>query len=247
MSKRTDGTVRGGSLPARRTRRRLLQEVRREVEMMSLLGIRGPASLLRDRLAARGVRVTLETLRSGDCRSLLERVWRRRSPSRTLYGRTNGHDARKHAHLVEHVLDLQARVARVQADLEGRVIGVAKLERDPRSAAVCRLHAGHVATMASLIGEVVAHLGRTGVHPDYVSVSRELARRGKPLSVRSIQRREEYWRPILAFLDIHRPHLPEVPARVPLSRLCRGSLAATIVRLQAELANLNARFEESLE
>lgn len=237
----------GDVADGRRTRPRLLEEVRREVEVMSLLKIKGPASLLQRRLAERGVQVTLATLRSGDCRPLLARVWRRRPPSRTVHGRTDGYEAWAHAQLVEHVLDLRSRVSRVEADLAGRLVEpAAGPERDPRSLAVCSLHAGHVAAMSALIGTVVKDLGDAGVHPDFTSVSDELSRRGRPLTIRSIQRREEYWRPILEYLDIHRPRLPEDPARGPLSRLCRGALAAMAVSLQARLTELNARFEASL-
>ena len=239
--------VGGDGADGRRTRLRLLEEVRLEVEAMSRSEIKGPASLLQVRLAKRGVRVTLATLRSGDCRPLLARVWKRRPPSRTVHGRTDGHEGRTHAQLVEHVLDLQSRVSRVEADLAGRLVEpAAGPERDPRSLAVCSLHADHVAAMSALIGKVAADLGGAGVHPDVTSVSEELSRRGRPLTVRSIQRREEYWRPILEYLDIHKPRLPENPARGPLSRLCRGELAAMVVNLQARLAELNARFEASL-
>lgn len=245
------GCSRDISMPAspdaRRTRAALLAEVRREVDLMAALSLRGPVSLLRGRLVARGVGVTEATLRSGDCRALLERVWVRRTASRRRHGPTAGHDLRSHARLVDTVIDLLSSVARVRADLDGRVVdhGAAR-DRDPRSVAVCAHNAGRVAATAALIARVVADLGALGPSPDIRQVSEELARRGKPLSVRSIQRRDEYRRPIRSALSIHDPVRPFHPDRTALSRMCREELGAMVVRLQAGLAALNAEFEATL-
>ena len=230
----------------RTTRAALLREVRREVKLMVALTLRGPVSLLRGRLAARGVNVTEATLRSGECRPLLEKVWVRRTVSRRRHGPTGGHDMRKHVLLVDTVVDLMSSVARVKADLEGRVVDAAARDRDPRSVAVCAHNAGRVAATAALIARVVADLRALGPSPDIRQVSEELARRGKPLSVRSIQRRDEYRRPIRSALSIHDPVRPFHPDRTALSRLCREELGAMVVSLQAELAALNAEFEATL-
>lgn len=231
----------------RRTRKRLLAEVAREVELMELLGLRGPASILQDRLAKRGVRATLETLRSGDCRPLLARVWVRRARSARNWGPTNGHDLRPHAELVEHVLHLTASVARVKADLASTVVDTTTArERDPRSVAVCRHHATHVAEMVAVIRKVVAELGARAIAPSFREVSKALGGLGKPLSVRSIQRREEYRRVIREYCDLDDPRRPAHPMRAELARMPRKRLGAMVVRLQAELAEVNATFEAHL-
>jgi hypothetical protein len=222
-----------------------LEEVRAEVTLMQATGATGPATLLQSRLAARGVRVTTETLRSGDCRALLEQVWTYRR-SRRRHGPTRGHDLRRHEQLVDHVIDLEASVARVKADLQGRVVSTGGEWRDPRSIAVCRYHADCVARTAATIVQVVRDLGAAGEDPDYRNVSEELGRRGHPLSVRSIQRREEYWRPILEYLSISKPRKPVVSNRKALMRMARDQLGARIVKLQAEVSELNAQFEAYL-
>ena len=231
---------------SRRTRRRLLAEVEREVELMSQLGLKGPASLLQGRLAARGVTATLETLRSGDCRSHLERVWVRRKASRRTFGPTRGHDMRRHGELVDHAIDLMASIERVEADLAGMAVVVAERERDPRSLAACRYHARHVAETAELIMRLVNELGAAGIDPNFRAVSEALGKAGRPLSVRSIQRRPEYWRPILEYVSVHRPVKPEYPGRTALESMTREELGALIVKLQPRLAELNARFEATL-
>jgi hypothetical protein len=207
----------------------------------------GPVSLLQGRLAAQGFQISEATLRAGDCRLQLERVWKRRPRSRQTYGPTRGHDLKPVIQLVDEVIDLKARIGRVEADLEGAPFNRSKtVQHDPRSRAVCAMHAEAVAEKAAEIPIVVRFLARRGIFPDYKTVAQEMTTRGHTLHHRSIRRNERYWRPILKFHDIAPPIKPIDPERDRLLRKSSEELGAMVVRLLDHLREVEARFEAKL-
>lgn len=234
--------------PPRRTRPALLAEVVREVDAMINEGVTGPLSLLLTRLEGRGVSVTEATLRAGDCREQLERVWERRPQSRRSYGPTRGHDLKPVIELVDEIIDLKAKVGRVEADLRSEVFDKhATIESDVRSHAVCAKHATDVAKKAAEIPKVVRYLAGRGIFPDYKSVAAEMTVRKHPLHHRTIRRNENYWRPILEFHDIAPPIKPHDPERTSLLRKSCEELGAMVVQLISQLSQSEAIFEASLD
>lgn len=237
----------------RRTRAKLIDAVRREVELMETEGLAGPASLLQVRLARRGVAVTLATLRSGDCRPVLERVWKRRPTSTRRYGPTGGHDLRPVEHLVEDVIDITARIARVEADLRGEPISSNPRE-SRRPAAPGKRQDERVAARAALISVVVRDLAARGVDPTFATVAQELGRRELPhsgdpaaISDRQLRRLDEYSRPILEFQGREKPLKPPAADRKALMRLEAEELGAMVHRLLRQLRELEARFMAMLD
>lgn len=230
----------------RRSHPSTLAEVVREVDAMVSEKVRGPVSLLVGRLAARGITVAESTLRGGDCRQHLERVWTRRAKSVRSFGPTGGHDLRPVVELVDHVLDLQAMIARVEADLKGVIVEKLAVERDPRSRAVCAKKAIEVAARAALIPGVIKKLAGEGIRPSFKTVAVRLTEAGHPITHRSVRRNEAYWRPILEF-ELRAPPLkPHETNRAALMKKSSEELGATVHRLLAEHRALCARFEETL-
>lgn len=234
--------------PSRRTRPALLAEIVREVDAMMDEGVSGPLSLLLTRLKSRGVIVTEATLRAGDCRAQLEKVWKRRPRSRRSFGPTRGHDLRPVIELVDEIISLKSKIGRVEADLKGEVFDrQTAIESDARSHAVCAKHATVVATKAAEIPKVVRYLAGRGIFPDYKSVAREMTVREHPLHHRTIRRNENYWRPILEFHDIAPPVKPDDPERIGLLRKSSEELGAMVVQLISQLSQSEAKFEASLD
>lgn len=232
----------------RRTNPTTLAAVAAEVQRMVDENVRGPASLVAQRLADRGVVVAVSTLRAGDCRPHLERVWDRRPCSVRSFGPTDGHDLRPIEELVDHVIDLKCRVGRVTADIEGRPYDrSADVERDPRSLARCEAHDRLVRETAARIEALVPVMAAEGVVPTFATVSAALAKAGHPLSERRIGGRDAYSRPILKFHGVAPPIKPYDPERDRLSRWSAERLGAEVVRLLAQLRAKEAEFEATLE
>ncbi|WP_380782605.1 hypothetical protein [Sphingomonas sp. R86520] len=240
--------AKGATGRPRRTDPAILEAVVAEVQRMVDGGARGPASLLARRLAERGVKVAVSTLRAGDCRPHLERVWDRRLRSVRSFGPTDGHDMRPVDELVDHVIDLKCRIGRVEADLEGRPYDRNDdVERDVRSLAACRKHDDHKRDTAARIEALIPRMAAAGTVPTFDSVSEALGEAGHPLSARRIRSRDEYSRPILRFHGVEPPMKPFDPERDRLSRLSAEELGAMVRALLAELREKEARFEATLE
>lgn len=233
-------------VPSRRTHPSILAEVIREVDLMLEERVKGPVSLLVSRLAARGVSVGEATLRAGDCREHLEKIWSRRKGSIRSFGPTGGHDLRPVEELVDHVLDLRAMIARVKADLEGVAATPPQFERDARSVAICTQNDAKVAALAALIPEVIEALARDGIWPTFKTVAARLTADGHSITHRSIRRNEAYWRPILTFQQRSPPIKPSHPDRTSLRRKSAEELGAMVYRLTEEHRTLCARFEATL-
>lgn len=232
---------------SRRTDPATLAAVAEEVERMVDEGMHGPASLLARRLSGRGVVVAESTLRAGDCRAHLERVWDRRLPSVRSFGPTGGHDLRPVEELVDHVIDLKCRIGRVSADLEGRPYDrSADVERDPRSLARCEAHDGKVRETAARIEALIPVMAAAGVVPTLATVSEALAKAGHALSERRIRSRDAYSRPILSFHGVAPPMKPFDPERDRLSRMSAERLGASVFALLADLRAKEAEFEATL-
>lgn len=233
---------------ARRTEPATLAAVADEVQRMVDEEVRGSASLLARRLAGRGVVVGESTLRAGDCRAHLERVWDRRLPSVRSFGPTGGHDLRPVEELVDHVIDLKCRIGRVTADLEGRPYDrSADVERDRRSLARCEAHEVRVCETAARIEALIPVLTASSVVPTFATVSAALGEAGHPLSERRIKSRDAYSRPILRFHGVAPPMKPFDPERDRLSRMSAERLGAKVFALLAELREKEAQFEATLE
>jgi len=234
-------------LGARRTRPALLAAVVAEVGVMSGLGIRGPVSLLVERLAGRGVRVTEATLRSGDCRMAIDPVWDRRLPSVRRFGPTGGHDMRPVEELVEHVIDLRCRIGRVRADTRGAAFDRgAGAGRDVRSLAACAKHEGDVRRRAALIVALLPDMAKQGVFPDFNAVSNAMGNAGEPLSARTLRRNDVYSGLVLAAQARERPTKPVDHERASLLRKSAEELGALVFALIAELAAADAEFISGL-
>lgn len=242
------GNGSSGRFGPRRTRAALLTAVVAEVELMRVERVKGPASLLIERLAIRGVRVTAATLRAGDCREHLEKVWSRRPASVSRFGPTGGHDLRKVDELVEHVIDLENRIGRVRADIAGdifdRQIGN---ERDTRSLAACGRHDRDVERRVEVLTKVLRKMAAAGVVPDYDTVSDAMTEAGEPLTPRTIRRNEAYWRPLFAFNGHEPPKRLADPRRAKLRRKRAEELGAMVYRLIEELADVERLFRAKLE
>jgi hypothetical protein len=229
------------------TEAEILREVAAEVAAMEKLELRGPASFLAGRLAARGVDVSVRKLRSGEYRPLLERVWRRRPRSVRKFGPTDGNELRPKEELIDHVIDLKCRIGRVRSDIDGKIYDRSgDVERDARSLARCAVHSAQVIEMAKLIEELIPEMAAKGIMPTYRTVSDALKGKGHLLDKRSIRRQEAYWRPIRNFRDDAPTSKVFDPERERLSRLVKEELGAMIVTLKADLRVLNAQFEASL-
>ena len=237
-----------GPTLARRTDLATLAAVAAEVQLMVDDEVSGPASLLAERLAKHGVFVAISTLRAGDCRQHLERVWTRRLRSVRSFGPTGGHDLRPVEELIDHVIDLKCRIGRVNADLEGRPYDRKDdVERDIRSLAACRTHDDHKRDMAARIEALIPVMAAAGTVPTFASVSEALGKAGHPLSTRRIRSRDEYSRPILKFHGVEPPMKPFDPERDSLSRKSAEELGAMVFALLAELRIKEAEFEATLE
>lgn len=234
--------------PVRRTNPVTLAAVAAEVQLMVDDEVTGPASLLAERLAKRGVKVAVSTLRAADCRVHLERVWTRRLTSVRKFGPTGGHDLRPVDELVDHVVDLKCRIGRVEADLVGRPYDRNDdVERDVRSLAACRKHDDHKRDTAARIEALIPRMAAAGTVPTFDSVSKALGEAGHPLSARRIRSRDEYSRPILRFHGVEPPMKPFDPERDRLSRLLAEELGAMVYALLADLREKEAMFEATLE
>lgn len=225
----------------------VLREVTAEVAAMEEQDLRGPPSFVARRLAARGIRVSVATLRSEPYRRILKGVRRRARKSVRSYGPTAGYDLRPKDELVDLVIDLKCRIGRVRCDIAGTVYERSgDVKRDSRSLAACAFHAADVQKMARLIEDMLPKMAERGIMPTYKTVSVALEEDGHSLDHRSIRRREEYWRPIREFRNDAPVSKVSDPERDRLNRLPKEELGATVVVLKSELKILDAQFEATL-
>jgi hypothetical protein len=230
----------------RRTRAATLAAVVEEVARMQAAKISGPTALVAERLAERGIAVSVSTLLVGDCRPHVELVWRRRRSVRS-FGPTGRHDLRGVEALVDEVIALRWKVGRIEADLKGELFDRAQSpDRDPRSKAVCARHAAGVVRRAAEIGPVLRALMAKGLFPTFDNVAAALTSGGHPISARSLRRQDVYSRPILAARGEEPPLKPHDPERKGLRRKSAEELGAIVYALNARLREVEAEFGTSL-
>jgi hypothetical protein len=117
-----------------------------------------------------------------------------------------GHDLKPIERLVDEVIDLTCRVGRVEADFAGVAYDRdAEVKRDPRSWAVCAVHAEQVRATADRVKAAIILLAPAGKYPTFKSVAKALTDSGHPITARTIRRQVAYSRPILEFHGIAPP------------------------------------------